>query len=147
MIPVWPALVISTSQVAGRLSLFMDGLISYKSMFRFEKLEIWQLAISYGSKIYDFANTLPKEELFGLSSQLKRAAVSISNNIAEGSGGTTNRDFRNFLDISVKSALEVISMLSFCKKRNFINVQLLAELYEESEKLIRKINAFKKSLN
>jgi four helix bundle protein len=116
-------------------------------MFRFEQLEIWQLAITYGSKIYDFANTLPKEELFGLSSQLKRAGVSVSNNIAEGSGGTTNRDFRNFLDISIKSALETVSLLQFCKGRDFISDELLVELYKEAEKLIRKINAFKKTLN
>lgn len=115
-------------------------------MFRFEGLEIWQLAIEYGSKIYDFANTLPKEELFGLSFQLKRASVSISNNIAEGSGAGTKKDFRNFLDISVKSALETVSMLFFCKKRNFITEHLFAKLYEESDKIVRKINAFKRSL-
>jgi len=116
-------------------------------MFRFEQLEIWQLAIAYGNGIYDFANSLPKEELFGLSSQLKRAAVSISNNIAEGSGGTTNRDFRYFLDIAIKSALETVSLLQFCKGRNFISDKLLIELYKEAEKIIRKINAFKKTLN
>lgn len=115
-------------------------------MFRFENLEIWRLAIEYANKIYDFTNTLPNEELFGLSSQLKRSAVSVSNNIAEGSGAGTKRDFRNFLDISVKSTLETISMLFFCKKRNFITEQLFAELYEESDKIVRKINAFKKSL-
>ena len=115
-------------------------------MFRFESLEIWQLAIDYGNKIYDFANTLPKEELFGLASQLKRSAVSISNNIAEGSGGTTRRDFRNFLDISIKSTLEIISMLFLCRKRNFIDEESRIILYNEGEKLIRKINAFKKTL-
>lgn len=90
-------------------------------MFRFENLEIWRLAIEYANKIYDFTNTLPNEELFGLSSQLKRSAVSVSNNIAEGSGAGTKRDFRNFLDISVKSTLETISMLFFCKKAKFYN--------------------------
>ena len=116
-------------------------------MFRFEQLEIWQLAITYGSKLYGFANTLPKEELFGLSSQLKRAAVSISNNIAEGSGGTTNRDFSHFIDIAIKSSLETVSLLQFCKEREFIEDKLLISLYKDSEMLIRKMNAFKKTLN
>lgn len=115
-------------------------------MFRFEKLEIWQLAIDYGDKIYDLANTLPKEEIFGLISQLKRAAVSVSNNIAEGSGGTTKKDYYKFLNISIKSVLEIISMLAFCQKRKLINDREGATLYEEGEKLIRKINAFKKAL-
>ena len=116
-------------------------------MFRFEQLEIWQLAIAYANKLYDFSNTLPKEELFGLSSQIKRAAVSISTNIAEGSGGTTNRDFRNFLDIAIKSAVETVSLLQFCKQRNFISESLLKCLYNESELLIKKIYAFKKTIN
>ncbi len=116
-------------------------------MFRFEQLEIWQLAIAYGNRLYDFANTLPKEELFGMSSQLKRAAVSISNNIAEGSGGTTNRDFRNFIDIAIKSALETVSLLQFCKEREFIADKLLVDLYKEAELLIKKLNAFKKTIN
>lgn len=116
-------------------------------MFRFEQLEIWQLSIAYASKLYDFANTLPKEELFGLSSQLKRAAVSISNNIAEGSGGTTNRDFRNFINIAIKSALETVSLLQFCKEREFIEDKLLVGLYKEAELLIKKLHAFKKTIN
>ncbi len=117
------------------------------NMFRFEQLEIWQLSIAYASKLYDFANTLPKEELFGLSSQLKRAAVSISNNIAEGSGGTTNRDFRNFINIAIKSALETVSLLQFCKEREFIEDKLLVGLYKEAELLIKKLHAFKKTIN
>jgi four helix bundle protein len=116
-------------------------------MFRFEQLDIWRLAVAYGSRLYDFANTLPKEELFGLSSQLKRAAVSISNNIAEGSGGTTNRDFRYFMDIAIKSALETVSLLQFCKERKFITDELLVSMYKNAETLIRKMNAFKKTLN
>lgn len=65
-------------------------------MFRFESLEIWKLAIEYGEKLYNIADSLPQEETYGLSSQLRRAAVSISNNIAEGSGANTKKIFLVF---------------------------------------------------
>jgi len=115
-------------------------------MFRFESLEIWKLAINYANHLYIVAKTFPKEEMFGLGDQLRRAAVSISNNIAEGSGGT-NRDFSNYLNVAVKSTLETVNILYFAKERKFINEAERIRLYDEAEKLIRKIRAFKKSLN
>lgn len=114
--------------------------------FRFESLEIWKLAIKYGDRIYCVADDLPQKELFGLGSQFRRAAVSISNNIAEGSGANTTKGFKNFLDISIKSTLEVASMLFFTEKRRYIDSKTRVKLYEESECLIRKIRAFKRSL-
>lgn len=115
-------------------------------MFRFESLDIWRLAIEYGNQLYDVADCFPYKEMYGLSSQLKRAAVSISNNIAEGSGANTNKDFSNFLDISIKSALETVNILFFAKLRKYIDEVNQKDLYEEAEKLIRKIRAFKKRL-
>ena len=114
--------------------------------FRFESLEIWKLGIEYGNEIYNLADNLPKKELFGLGSQLRRSAVSISNNIAEGSGGVSIKDFKNYLDISIKSTLEIISMLFFAESRNYIIKEQRIKLYEEAERLIRKIRAFKNSL-
>jgi len=115
-------------------------------MFRFEQLEIWKLAIEYGNELYDIADGLPSKELYGLGSQLRRAAVSISNNIAEGSGASTNKDFRSFLDISVKSTLETVNILYFALLRKYISEKRRVRLYEEAEKLIRKIRTFKKTL-
>lgn len=115
-------------------------------MFRFESLDIWKLAIEYGNKLYDVADYFPSKEMYGLSSQLKRAAVSISSNIAEGSGANTNKDFSNFLDISIKSALETVNILYFAKSRKYIDEANRKDLYEEAEKIIRKIRAFKKRL-
>jgi len=66
-------------------------------MFRFESLRIWNTAVGYGSELNDVADELPQKEIFGLGSQLKRVAVSISSNIAEGSGFSTVKDFRNYL--------------------------------------------------
>ena len=115
-------------------------------MFRFESLDIWKLAIEYGGKLYDIADCLPQKEMYGLSSQLRRAAVSISNNIAEGSGANTNKDFSCFLDISIKSTLETVNILYFAFLRKYINEAKQKELYEEAERLIRKIRAFKNTL-
>ena len=115
-------------------------------MFRFESLDIWRLAIEYGGKLYDIADSLPQKEIYGLSSQLRRAAVSISNNIAEGSGANTNKDFSNFLDISIKSVLETVNILYFALLRKYISETKQKELYKEAETLIRKKRAFKKTL-
>lgn len=115
-------------------------------MFRFEGLEIWKLAIEYGNKCYDIAETFPRKEMFALADQLRRAAVSISNNIAEGSGASTAKDFRSFLDVSIKSTLETVNILYFAKIRKYITEEKRLTLYEEAEKVIRKIRAFKKTL-
>ena len=115
-------------------------------MFRFESLDIWKLAIEYADKLYNIADSFPQREIYGLGSQLRRAAVSISNNIAEGSGANTNKDFSCFLDISIKSALETVNILFFALLRKYISETKQKELYEEAEKLIRKIRAFKKGL-
>jgi len=133
----------------GRLQIANGNLINGKEqkMFRFEELEIWKLAIEYGNKLYDIADSLPQKELYGLGSQLRRAAVSISNNIAEGSGAATKKDFCSFLDTSIKSALETVNILYFAKLRKYISESQRSKLYEEAEKLIRKIRAFKKSLH
>ena len=117
-----------------------------KQMFRFGQLEIWKLAIEYGNELYDIANDFPQKELYGLGSQLRRAAVSISNNIAEGSGTSTNKDFRSFLYTSIKSTLETVNILYFALLRKYINKNHKCRLYEKAEKLIRKIRAFKKTL-
>lgn len=114
--------------------------------FRFESLEIWHLAIAYAEEIYLLTDKFPKHEMFGLISQLRRAAVSVSSNIAEGSGSSTIRDYQNYLDIAVKSTLETVSEFVIAKKRDYIDEKTKKELYDKAEILIRKIRAFKLSL-
>ena len=115
-------------------------------MFRFEQLEIWKLAINYANKLYDTAEKFLSFELYALSSQLRRAAISISNNITEGSGASTNKDFKSFLDISIKSALETVNIIYFAIMRKYIYEEKRLILYNEAETLIKKIRAFKNSL-
>lgn len=116
-------------------------------MFRFEQLEIWKLAITYANKLYNTAEKFPSYELYALSSQLRRAAISISNNIAEGSGASSNKDFKSFLDISIKSTLETVNIIYFAKIRKYLDEEKRLSLYNEAELLIKKIRAFENSLH
>ena len=122
--------------------------ICYKptKMFRFESLDIWKLSLDYADKLYDVAYLFPSEERFALSDQLRRAAVSISNNIAEGSGSATNKNFSSFLDISIKSSLETVNILFLARKRDYITEKERQFLYNDAEILIKKIRAFKNKL-
>lgn len=115
-------------------------------MFRFENLEIWKLSLVYGKKIYQVTDQFPKHELFGLSSQLKRALLSISSNIAEGSGSRSIKDFSNFLDIAIKSVFETVSQLFFAKEMGYLSEKEVNILYAETEVLVKKIQAFRQSL-
>ncbi|MFA6322443.1 MAG: four helix bundle protein [Candidatus Buchananbacteria bacterium] len=102
-------------------------------MFRFEELEIWKLSITYARLMYGLANNFPKIEQFALADQLRRVAVSISNNIAEGSGGTS-KDFSNFLSIAIKSTLETVNILYIAKTLSYISENERIRYYQEAEK-------------
>ncbi|MFA5104836.1 MAG: four helix bundle protein [Candidatus Omnitrophota bacterium] len=115
-------------------------------MFRFEELDIWKLAIDYANEIYNISNKFPDCEKYNLIIQVRKAALSISSNIAEGSGTRTNKNFSSFLDISVGSALETVNLLYFAKTRNYISETVRVDLYNKAEVLIKKIRSFKKRL-
>lgn len=114
--------------------------------FRFEKLEIWQLAVQFAEAVYEVTGQFPKDEIYGLSSQLKRAATSISLNIAEGTGRSSRKDFAHFLDITTGSVFEVITALRIAKNRGFIAEHHYTAIYSDAEMLARKIASFKKSV-
>lgn len=116
-------------------------------MFRFENLDIWKLAIEYANILYDLAEEkFPVSEKYNLSDQLKRSALSISNNIAEGSGASTKRNFCSFLDISISSVLETVNLLCFAGKRRYITEEERLRLYNKAELLVKKTRSFKNSL-
>lgn len=115
-------------------------------MFRFEKLEIWQAAISYTNDIYSITKKFPREELFSLVDQLRRCSSSIAANIAEGSGSSSDKDFSHYLDIAIKSTYESVSHLRIAKDQGYISNSELESFYEKADFLSRKIRSFKKSL-
>ncbi|MEM6633463.1 MAG: four helix bundle protein [Bacteroidota bacterium] len=113
---------------------------------KFEELRVWQKALDLTEKIHLLTKDFPKEELFILTSQIKRATDSIALNIAEGSTGQTNKEFYKFLGYSVRSAIEVVGCLHIGKRRNYISEAKFQELYNELETLIKMIHSLRKTL-
>ncbi len=114
--------------------------------FNFEKLIVWQDAVELTGRIHELTLTFPKEELYVLTSQIKRAADSIAFNIAEGSTGQSNKEFGRFLGYAIRSGIEIISCLYVGKKRGLINDAAFKEYYQITEQLIIKTQALRKSL-
>ena len=114
--------------------------------FRFEKLEVWQLARALNRSVYQATKRFPKEELFGLTSQLRRASVSVSSNIAEGSGRNSDADFAHFLEIAYASLMEVVSQLYLALDENYITSVEFDSIADASQILAGKLVALSKSL-
>ena len=115
--------------------------------FKFEGLKVWQISLDIADEIDSIAQDFPKHELYSLSSQIRRAANSISLNIVEGSTGLTNAEFKRFLVIANRSALEVVGCLFLTKRRGYINNNKFADLYHKIETLVKMIQSLINSLN
>ena len=115
-------------------------------MFRFEQLDIWNDALRFARNVYAAIREFPKEEMFALADQLRRAVISISANIAEGSGSASNRDFKNYLSIAIKSTFEVVSLLAAAEQNCYISQKAFHLLRGEAEVLVKRIQAFRNSV-
>jgi len=115
--------------------------------FKFENLKVWQLSVEFSGNIHETTRNFPKEELFILTSQIKRAADSISLNIAEGSTGQSNAEFKRFLGIAIRSGIEVIGCLYIAKRRKMIEEIAFKKTYDDCERLIVMIQSLRKSIN
>jgi len=114
--------------------------------FKFENLIVWQKAIDLSNDIHTLTRSFPKEELYILTSQIKRAADSVALNIAEGSTGNTDKEFARFLSIANRSALEVVSCLYIGKKRDLIKDKEFKKLYDQLTEIIKMIQSLKRSI-
>lgn len=115
--------------------------------FKFESLQVWQRALDLTDEIDQLTKrSFPKDELFILTSQIKRAADSVVLNIAEGCTGQTNAVFKTFLGYSLRSAIEVVSCLFIAKRRKIINETDFQKLYNEYQALCKMITALRNSL-
>ena len=114
--------------------------------FRFQDMQIWQFAIELADELLDISDSLENKKLFRFAEQLRAATMSVSNNIAEGSGSTSNRDFNNFLNIARRSVFEIANILIIINRRNLITDDNLNRLLKELDKESRMIINFKKSL-
>lgn len=114
--------------------------------FKFESLKVWQRAVKFSGKIHNLTRTFPKEELYILTSQIKRAADSVALNIAEGSTGQSDAEFRKFLGYAVRSGIEVITCLYVAEERNLISEDIFKINYEEMSIIIKMTQALRKSI-
>jgi len=115
-------------------------------MFNFEKLEIWQAAINFADSVYAITRTFPDTERFGLTNQMRRAAVSISSNLAEGSSRTSRSDFARFVEIATGSLFEVVSQAIISKQQGFLAEPDFNQLYSACEKQSKMLSGLRRSL-
>ena len=91
------------------------------TMFNFEKLETWHEAIAFADLVYQLTRTFPAEERFGLTNQMRRAAVSISSNLAEGCSRSSKADYARFVEIATGSVFEVVSQATIGRNQEFLS--------------------------
>ena len=113
--------------------------------YSFEKLEVWQTSINFAKIVYRVVNKFPVEERYGLTSQMKRAAISISSNIAEGSAKKSLKDQARFSEIAFGSLLELLNQFILAYELSFITENELFTIREQIEILSRQINGLKNS--
>ncbi len=115
-------------------------------MFGFEKLEVWQKSIELSDAVYSFTRNFPADERFGLTSQLRRSAISISSNIAEGSGRGSNPDFARFVEISYGSLMELVTQTAIAKRQGLLSQTDYDQTYQRSEQIARMLSGLRSSL-
>ena len=115
--------------------------------FKFEKLIVWQKAVDLASEVHEFTKTFTKDELFILTAQIKRAADSVSLNIAEGSTGQSNAEFNKFLGYALRSDIEVVGCLYLAQKRNLVKQDDFSKLYNQCEEILAMLNSLRKTLS
>ncbi len=114
--------------------------------FKFEKLIAWQKAVELSNTMNNVCKEFPKDELYILTSQIKRAADSVSLNIAEGSTGQSNAEFKRFLNIALRSCIEIVGCIYLAKSRSIISDENFKIIYEKCEEESKIISGLKNSL-
>ena len=114
--------------------------------FDFEKLDVYKKALTFAEEIYSVSKNFPKEEVYGLTSQLRRASISVSANIAEGNGRYNKRDFAQFLRIARGSIYECVPLLQISLKQSYIEEHVYDKLIANCNELAKMINGLISSL-
>lgn len=114
--------------------------------FRFEKLDIWKEAIEISDTLFAYADKAEEKRCYKFAEQLRSAGMSISNNIAEGSGSFSDKDFANFLNISRRSIFECANILHIYLRRNIITSNEKQAFYNKLLALSKMITNFRKTL-
>ncbi|WP_066629995.1 four helix bundle protein [Labilibacter marinus] len=114
--------------------------------FRFMNLDIWKEAIALNDTFFELADILSESRSYRVAEQLRAASLSISNNIAEGSGSYSDKDFANFLNYARRSAFECANIMCVLFNRKIISKEQLDENLNKLDILSRKISNFRKTL-
>ena len=114
--------------------------------FRFENLDIWQRAADLSLPLFDIADQLDSRRLFRFAEQLRGATLSVTNNIAEGSGSMSNKEFRQFLNFARRSAFECANMMVLFERKGLVAGEATRPLFQELDEVSRMITAFAKRL-
>ena len=115
-------------------------------MHNYKKLNVWISSISLVKNIYNLTRKFPKEEMFVLTQQLRRAAISIPSNIAEGAGRNSNAQFKNFLQFSIGSCFEVETQLIISKELEYISEEELETISKELDSIMKMNHNLQKTL-
>ncbi|MFW5885233.1 MAG: four helix bundle protein [Patescibacteria group bacterium] len=108
----------------------------------YKDLLVWQKSMDLVVSVYAYVNDFPQSELYGLASQMKRCAVSIPSNIAEGKKRTTKKDYLSFLIIAFSSGAELETQVEISKRLNFGNNEKRLKLEKQLEEVMRMLNSF-----
>lgn len=102
-------------------------------------LDVWKKAMSFVTELYKITATFPKDERYGLTSQMRRAAVSIPSNISEGAARQSNKEFIQFLYIALGSNVEIETQLNIARNLNFINDETFERMDEDQNEISRML--------
>lgn len=116
-------------------------------MNNYKELKVWQKAVELAVKVYESTRAFPREEVYGLTSQIRRCAVSVASNIAEGAGRNSKKDFNNFLGISNGSMSELETQLIIANRVEFLNETTLDSLQKDIIEIQKMNRALQKSLS
>ena len=116
-------------------------------MHNIKKLKIWNDSIDLCVDVYKALADMPNDERYGLSSQIKRSAVSIPSNIAEGAGREREKEFYNFLNIAYGSSYELQTQLIISERLNFISMEVNEPLLNKLDEVQKMVYVFKENIN
>ena len=115
-------------------------------MFNFEKLEVWRKSVDFADFVYRLTQAFPAEERFGITNQMRRASVSISSNITEGTSRSSKLDYSRFVELAAGSLFEVVSQAHIAVRRAYLSDENFQSMHASAEELSRMLSGLKSYL-
>ena len=115
-------------------------------MFNFEKLEVWRKSVDFAHLVYRLTHAFPIEERFGITTQMRRASVSISSNIAEGTSRSSKLDYSRFVELAAGSLYEVVSQAHIAVRQAYLSDENFQSIHASAEELSRMLSGLKSYL-